>query len=135
MAAAVAAATGIAATAATTATATATAPTLAVYAAATAAATSHTSARIAATAVAAALWPSTHHAAWLTQRVGQGMLLDLGVATLTVYVNGERKGAMVRPDIHPMTTTRLEGPMRWAVDLYCGFSTAIDASLPLPAEA
>ena len=27
----------------------------------------------------------------------QGMLLDLDAATLTVFVNGERRGVMVRP--------------------------------------
>ena len=63
------------------------------------------------------------------------MLLDCDVATLTVWVNGERKGVMVRPG---MTTTdgtpvrRLEGPLRWAVDLYHSCSVAVEGPLPLP---
>ena len=63
------------------------------------------------------------------------MLLDLDAATLTVWVNGERKGVMVRPG---MTTddgepvARLEGPLRWAVDL-CDASVAIAGPL-LPPE-
>ena len=67
-------------------------------------------------------------------RVVQGMLLDLDAATLTVWVNGERKGVMVRPS---MTTTdgtpvrRLEGPLRWAVDL-SQMSLAAEGPLPPP---
>ena len=65
----------------------------------------------------------------------QGMLLDLDAATLTVYVNGERKGVMVRPG---MTNGRgdvgrLEGPLRWAVDVGRGVSMAIAGPLPPPA--
>ena len=65
----------------------------------------------------------------------QGMLLDLDAATLTVWVNGERKGVMARPG---MTTNsgqpvgRLEGPLRWAVDLD-NSSVAIAGPLPPPA--
>ena len=69
-------------------------------------------------------------------RVVQGMLLDCDAATLTVWVNGERKGVMVRPG---MTSTfrgqpvaRLEGPLRWAVDVW-NASVAIAGPLPLPA--
>ena len=49
----------------------------------------------------------------------QGLLLDLDAATLTVWVNGERKGVMVRPGmtIHGRPVARLEGPLRWAIDL------------------
>ena len=62
------------------------------------------------------------------------MLLDCDAATLTVYVNDERKGVMVRPGMtsnsgHPMA--RLEGPLRWAVDLYDA-SVAIGGPLPPP---
>ena len=60
--------------------------------------------------------------------VAQGMLLDLDAATLTVWVNGERKGVMVQPDMtdgHGRTVARLEGPLRWAVDLYQFSSVAI----------
>ena len=71
----------------------------------------------------------------------QGMLLDLDAATLTVYVNGERKGVMVQPPVldeygrvrpSRRPTDRLEGPLRWAVDLDpCG-SVAIDGTQAPP---
>ena len=65
----------------------------------------------------------------------QGLLLDLDAATLTVWVNGERKGVMARPgmtnsDGEPVP--RLEGPLRWAVDL-SDASVAIAGPLPPPA--
>ena len=65
----------------------------------------------------------------------QGLLLDLDAATLTVWVNGERKGVMARPgmtnwEIQPVG--RLEGPLRWTVGLV-GASVAIDGPLPPPA--
>ena len=50
----------------------------------------------------------------------QGLLLDLDAATLTVWVNGERKGVIVRPgmtDNYGQPVGRLEGPLRWVVDL------------------
>ena len=62
------------------------------------------------------------------------MLLDCDAATLTVYVNGERKGVMVRPGMtsnQGEPVARLEGPLRWAVDLYTT-SVAIAGPLPLP---
>ena len=65
----------------------------------------------------------------------QGLLLDLDAATLTVWVNGERKGVMVRPgmtDREGEPVGRLEGPLRWAVDL-AGASVAIDGSVQPPA--
>ena len=71
------------------------------------------------------------------------MLLDLDAATLTIFVNGERKGVMVQPGmtvgIGPggrtrKTVTRLEGPLRWAADLRPGESVAIAGPLPPPAE-
>ena len=72
-------------------------------------------------------------------RAAQGLLLNLDAATLTVWVNGERKGVMVRPG---MTNTytgepvgRLEGPLRWAVDLCYGSSVAISGPLPPPLAA
>ena len=65
----------------------------------------------------------------------QGLLLDLDAATLTVWVNGERKGVMVRPgttnDEDGQPVGRLEGPLRWAVDLLDS-SVAIAGPLPLP---
>ena len=66
--------------------------------------------------------------------VVQGLLLDLDAATLTVWVNGERKGVMVRPgmiDYNGEPLPRLEGPLRWAVGL-AGASVAIAGPLPLP---
>ena len=64
----------------------------------------------------------------------QGLLLDLDAATLTVWVNGERKGVAVRPgmtDNVRQPVGRLEGPLRWAVDL-AGVSVAIAGPLPPP---
>ena len=57
------------------------------------------------------------------------MLLDLNAATLTVWVNGERRGVMVRPGMQGVG--RLEGPLRWAVDLSHA-SVAIAGPLSLP---
>ena len=63
----------------------------------------------------------------------QGMLLDLDAATLTVWVTGERKGVMVHPgmpdDDEGQPVGRLEGPLRWAVDV---FNTSVEISGPLP---
>ena len=62
-------------------------------------------------------------------------MLDLDVATLTVWVNGERMGIMVCPgmtDAEGQPVPRLEGPLRWAVDL-SGASVAIAGPLPPPA--
>ena len=65
----------------------------------------------------------------------QGLLLDLDAATLTVWVNGERNGVMARPgmtneDGDPVA--RLEGPLRWAVDLGDDAEVAIAGPLPPP---
>ena len=63
------------------------------------------------------------------------MLLDFDAATLTVWVNGERKGVAVRPsmtDSYGDPVARLEGPLCWAVDLV-GASVAIAGPLPPPA--
>ena len=65
----------------------------------------------------------------------QGLLLDLDAATLTVWVNGERKGVMVRPGMTDMMgelVGRLEGPLRWAADLL-NTSVAIAGPSPPPA--
>ena len=51
-----------------------------------------------------------------------------------MWVNGERKGVMVRPgmtDNDGEPVRRLEGPLRWVVDLY-GASVAIAGALPPP---
>ena len=71
----------------------------------------------------------------LTLRVVQGMLLDCDAATLTVWVNGERKGVMARPgmtNIYSDPVGRLEGPLRWAVDVGLSSSVAIAGPLPPP---
>ena len=69
------------------------------------------------------------------------MLLDLDAATLTVWVNGERKGVMARPgmtNIYSEPVPRLEGPLRWAVDMYSptvGPATSVAIAGPLPPPA
>ena len=70
----------------------------------------------------------------------QGLLLDCDAATLTVWVNGERKGVMARPGMtnhRGEPVGRLEGPLRWAVDLDVESNTpvAIAGPLPLPPAA
>ena len=71
----------------------------------------------------------------------QGLLLDCDAATLTVWVNGERKGDAVRPgmtfedpeeDHHGQPVPRLEGPLRWAVDVCLhGNSSSVAIAAPL----
>ena len=69
----------------------------------------------------------------------QGLLLDLDAATLTVWVNGERKGVMVRPGMTGDLMTgdggrpvpRLEGPLCWAVDV-CSSGGPVAIAGPLP---
>ena len=65
----------------------------------------------------------------------QGLLLDLDAATLTVWVNGERKGVTVRPGMTYQygraPVGRLEGPLRWAVGGY-DCCMAIEGPLPPP---
>ena len=63
--------------------------------------------------------------------VAQGLLLDCDAATLTVWVNGERKGDLVRPgmtDDYDDPVRRMEGPLRWAVDLD---SSSVEIAGPL----
>ena len=62
------------------------------------------------------------------------MLLDCDAATLTVWINGERKGVMVRSgmtDCEGDPVGRLEGPLRWAVDVGDS-SVALAGPLPPP---
>ena len=81
--------------------------------------------------------PSARHATPPTLLCApQGLLLDCDAATLTVWVNGERKGVMARPgmtDDDGEPVGRLEGPLRWAVDL--DGAVKIDGPLPLPEDA
>ena len=73
--------------------------------------------------------------------MAQGLLLDLDAATMTVWVNGERKGVMVRPgmtvdsedDSHGEPVARLDGPLRWAVDIYRA-AVSIAGPLPMPSR-
>ena len=57
------------------------------------------------------------------------MLLDCDAATLTVWVNGERRGVMARPG--DSRVAKLVGPLRWAVDLERA-SVAIEGPLEPP---
>ena len=77
--------------------------------------------------------------------MAQGLLLDLDAATMTVWVNGERKGVMVRPgmtvdsedDSHGEPVAWLDGPLRWAVEMASTstrpWSVTIGGPLPPPA--
>ena len=54
-----------------------------------------------------------------------------------MFVNGERKGVMARPgmtDLAGQPVGRLEGPLRWAVDVSRGASAprAVAIAGPLP---
>ena len=65
------------------------------------------------------------------------MLLDCGAATLTVWVNGQRKGVMVHPgmtDGNGKPVARLEGTLRWVAFLGAA-SVSITGPLPPPAAA
>ena len=72
--------------------------------------------------------------------VAQGMMLDCDAGTLAVWVNGERKGVMVRPgmtidsedDSHGEPVARLDGPLQWAVEM-AHASVTIGGPLPPPA--
>ena len=78
-----------------------------------------------------------------SQCTGYGGLLllpldldDLDVATMTVWVNGVRKGVMVRPgmtDVDGELVGRLEGPLRWAVALGPNALVEIAGALSPPA--
>eukprot|EP01046_Picozoa_sp_COSAG06_P041153 COSAG06_NODE_5075_length_3743_cov_574.014544_1_plen_223_part_00 len=63
-----------------------------------------------------------------------GLLLDLGQRTLSVYLNGARRGVMVAPgmkDRRGEAVAALAGPLRWAVDVGGGASVRI-ARRPAP---
>jgi hypothetical protein len=67
-----------------------------------------------------------------------GLLLDLGQRTLSVYLNGARRGVMVAPgmkDTYGQAVAPLAGPLRWAVDLYFGASVRIERKPPPPSPA
>ena len=58
-----------------------------------------------------------------------GLLLDLGQRTLSVYLNGARRGVMVAPGMKNRdgeAVAPLAGPLRWAVDVAGGASVRIE---------
>jgi hypothetical protein len=58
-----------------------------------------------------------------------GLLLDLGQRTLSVYLNGARRGVMLAPgmkDQYGKAVASLAGPLRWAVDVSRGGSVRIE---------
>ena len=67
-----------------------------------------------------------------------GLLLDLGQRTLSVYLNGARRGVMVAPGMknrappaHRRAVVPLAGPLRWAVEVGHGASVRI-VRMPAP---
>ena len=58
-----------------------------------------------------------------------GLLLDVGQRTLSVYLNGARRGVMVAPGMKfrsGQAVAALAGPLRWAVDVRDGASVRIE---------
>jgi hypothetical protein len=58
-----------------------------------------------------------------------GLQLDLGQRTLSVYLNGARRGVMVAPGMKHAggeVVAPLAGPLRWAVDVNAGASVRIE---------
>ena len=67
-----------------------------------------------------------------------GLLLDLGQRTLSVYLNGARRGVMVAPGMKNRrgeAVAPLAGPLRWAVDVGGGGSVRIERKPPPPSPA
>ena len=67
-----------------------------------------------------------------------GLLLDLGQRTLSVYLNGARRGVMVAPGIKKYdgeAVAPLAGPLRWTVQVGCGSSVRIERKPPPPGPA
>ena len=63
-----------------------------------------------------------------------GLLLDLGQRTLSVYLNGARRGVMVAPGMKNRdggAVASLAGPLRWAVDVWYDASVRIERR-PVP---
>eukprot|EP01046_Picozoa_sp_COSAG06_P041638 COSAG06_NODE_5193_length_3646_cov_8.121229_2_plen_189_part_00 len=63
-----------------------------------------------------------------------GLLLDLGQRTLSMYLNGARRGVMVAPGMknyEGRAVGSLVGPLRWVVDVGYGASVRI-ARRPAP---
>ena len=57
-----------------------------------------------------------------------GLLLDLGQRTLSVYLNGARRGVMVAPGMKMVAP--LAGPLRWAVEVGWGVSVSVERKPP-----
>eukprot|EP01046_Picozoa_sp_COSAG06_P073146 COSAG06_NODE_21732_length_747_cov_1.273148_1_plen_159_part_10 len=58
-----------------------------------------------------------------------GLLLDLGQCTLSVFLNGARRGVMVAPGMKNSSgraVAPLAGPLQWAVDVGQGASVRIE---------
>jgi hypothetical protein len=69
-----------------------------------------------------------------------GLMLDLGQRTLSVYLNGSRRGVMVAPGMKAEdgeAVGELSAPLRWAVDVAGGASVRIEHGPrpPPPTEA
>jgi hypothetical protein len=67
-----------------------------------------------------------------------GLLMDLGQRTLSVYLNGARRGVMVAPGMKNWrgeAVAPLAGPLRWAVDVEQGTSVRIERKPPPPSPA
>ena len=67
-----------------------------------------------------------------------GLLLDCGQRTLSVYLNGARRGVMVAPgikNIYGGAVASLAGPLQWAVDMGLGASVRIERKAPPPSPA
>ena len=67
-----------------------------------------------------------------------GLLLNLGLRTLSVYLNGTQRGVMVAPgmkDTRGGAVASLAGPLRWAVDVGLGASVRIERKAPPPSPA
>jgi hypothetical protein len=62
-----------------------------------------------------------------------GLLLDCGQRTLSVYLNGARRGVMVAPgmkDTRGEAVAPLAGPLRWAVDVSYGAVVRLERKAP-----
>ena len=67
-----------------------------------------------------------------------GLLLNLGQRTLSVYLNGARRGVMVAPgmkDDDGGAVAPLAGPLQWVVDVGFGASVRIERKAPPPSPA
>eukprot|EP01046_Picozoa_sp_COSAG06_P042694 COSAG06_NODE_5477_length_3455_cov_29.898391_5_plen_166_part_00 len=67
-----------------------------------------------------------------------GLLLDVGQRTLSVYLNGARRGVMVAPGMKNRVgeaVAPLAGPLRWAVGVGWGASVRIERKAEPPSPA